>query len=402
MKKNSKLIGIAMVIIMMLSLFASCASTSDAPAAESTTPENAPAEENAQEEAEELEPVTVRIGYHANEGGATIIAVAQEMGYFEEEGIIAELTKVESGPVEMAAMRASGRTLDMGYIGAGVAWNAMDPSGNGLKFVFFDGLSDAEALIARKGQFEDADGSGDFDLDEIYAGLMGKTVYLDTSTTPGGWLKSLVAKINEDRPQEEQLWIYSETSDYLSGYTAPNDDPAYMINCIQLANSNIASAMSTQSDQKVDIAVAFAPVPTTAIESNDDIEHIAATSTHLPDNAQPSTWVASEEWMAEDPEVVQRVVNALYKAAVTRAEDPDAACRLAEVLCQTEEGTFTPSSAIWPGAEDYAQWFADENSDGYTYMKALYESKKVGVPEGETPKAFEDCYDFSYMLNAFE
>ncbi len=398
MKMKFKLMSALLASLVVMTAFAGCSETTTTP---SSTGSTSTSTSTSGAEEEKPEPVTVRIGYHANEGGATVIAVAEEMGFFEEEGIEVELTKVESGPVEMAAMRAGNRTLDMGYIGAGVSWNAMDPTGNGLKFVFFDGLSDAEALIARKGQFEDTDGNGEFDYEEIYNGLKGKTVYLDTSTTPGGWLKSLVAKVNEGRPAEEQLWIYSETSDYLDGYTAPNSDEAYRINCIQLANNNIASAMSTASDQKVDIAVAFAPVPSTTIENNEDIEHIAATSTHLPDNAQPSTWVASEEWMAEDPDVVQRVVNALYKAASVRAEDPDNACREAEILCQAAPNTFSPSSAIWPSADEYKEWFATDTSDGYVYMEALYESKKASLPDGVAPKAFEDCIDFSYMINAF-
>ena len=75
---------------------------------------------------------TVRIGIHANEGGTPLAAVAAEKGYFEKYGIKPVFTIVESGPAEMTAMRSDNRTLDVGYIGAGVAWNPIDGNGNSL------------------------------------------------------------------------------------------------------------------------------------------------------------------------------------------------------------------------------------------------------------------------------
>ena len=92
----------------------------------------------------------VRIGIHANEGGAPLAAVAKEQGYFEKYGINPVFTIVESGPAEMTAMRADNRTLDVGYIGAGVAWNPIDGNGNGLSFVLLDCLSNAEMFLARR------------------------------------------------------------------------------------------------------------------------------------------------------------------------------------------------------------------------------------------------------------
>ena len=111
--------------------------------------------------------IDVRIAIHGNVGGAPLAGVAVEQGFFAEEGINPIVTIVESGPSEMAAMRADGRTLDCGFIGAGVAWNAMDPSGNELKFIFLDNLSNSEGMVARKGAFVDANSNGFFDYDEL-------------------------------------------------------------------------------------------------------------------------------------------------------------------------------------------------------------------------------------------
>ncbi len=150
------------------------------------------------------ELTTVRIGIHANEGGAPLAAVAQEQGFFEKHGIKVNFTVVESGPAEMTAMRADNRTLDVGYIGAGVAWNPIDGNGNGLSFVFLDCLSNAEMFIAKKGLFIDANANGRFDFEEIYTGLKGKKVYIEVGTTPGGWFKALLELINAGRPAAEQ------------------------------------------------------------------------------------------------------------------------------------------------------------------------------------------------------
>ena len=95
-------------------------------------------------------PLTkVRVGIHANEGGTPLAAVAQEKGFFAKYGIEPVFTIVESGPAEMTAMRADRRTLDVGYIGAGVAWNAIDGTCIGVSFVFLVVLSNAEMLIAK-------------------------------------------------------------------------------------------------------------------------------------------------------------------------------------------------------------------------------------------------------------
>lgn len=355
---------------------------------------------------EEVKPVDVRIAIHGNVGGAVLAGVAVEQGFFKEEGINPIVTIVESGPSEMAAMRADNRTLDIGYIGAGVAWNAMDPNGNQLKFVLLDCLSNSEFLIARKGMFTDTNNNGIYDYDEIYNSLKGKTVYIDTATTPGGWFKDLLNTIHTElgTAPADQLWIYSETADYVKGYEAPNNNPANKITVVQLANENMPAAMSTSDASRADIAVGYAPVPGIIVENNKDIEIVAATDTHMPTKYFPSTWVASQKWLEESPEVAQRVINALVKAVKWRGDAANEAASLAagEKLAQKPEGSFERAAVVWPGADEYNTWFASSDSKGYGYMKVLYEAKKGGVPEGTTPKAFEDCIDFSFLLNALK
>lgn len=345
---------------------------------------------------------TVRLGIHANEGGAPLAAVAKEKGFFEKHGINPVFTIVESGPAEMTAMRADNRTLDVGYIGAGVAWNPIDGNGNGLSFVFLDCLSNAEMFLAKKGIFVDSNNNGMYDYDEIYTGLKGKKVFIEVGTTPGGWFKTLLELINEGRPASEQLWIHSETSSYMAGYTAPNKNPANRVEVINTLNSNLPAGMASAAGG-MDIVVGFSPATATVLNTNKNVELIATTVGNFPpDKSFPSTWVASNAWLSESPETAQAFVDALYEAALWRYDNLDEAMRLGEKVCQKPDGSFDPFNLVAPSKENYQKWFADTGSTGYLYMKALYDVRVPNVPAGNRIKSFDESFNDTFLLNAIK
>ncbi len=346
-------------------------------------------------------PLTkVRVGIHANEGGTPLAAVAQEKGFFAKYGIEPVFTIVESGPAEMTAMRADRRTLDVGYIGAGVAWNAIDGTGNGVSFVFLDVLSNAEMLIAKKGLFADDNKNGKYDNDEIYAGLKGKTVYIEVGTTPGGWFKNLIDLVNDGKADADKLWIYSETASYLAGYTAPNSNAANKVTVVNTLNSNLPAGMASGD---MDIIAGYSPATSTILNSNNSVEKIATTVGNFPaEKSFPSTWVASDAWIAENPEVAQNFINALYEAAIWRSENLNESMRIGENLAQKPEGTFDPTNLVAPSKADYEEWFATTSSRGYVYMNALYNSSKGNVPAGNVVKPFSESFNDSLLLNAIK
>lgn len=352
----------------------------------------------AKEEKKDL--VNVRLGIHANEGGTPLAAVAAEKGFFEKHGINPIFTIVESGPAEMTAMRADNRTLDIGYIGAGVAWNPVDGVGNQLSFVYLDCLSNAEMFVAKKGIFTDANGDGVFDFQEIYQGLKGKTVYIEVGTTPGGWFKTLLNLINEGRPVSQQLWISSETSSYLAGYTAPNTNAANRIEVVNTLNANLPAGMASAAGG-MDVVVGFSPSTSTILRTNANTELIATTVSHFPPSASfPSTWVASNKWLQENPAVAQGFINALYEAAIWRSENLDESMRIGERLAQKPEGTFDPFNLVAPSEADLKAWFQDKNSAGYLYMQGLYEAAKGNVPAGNRVKSFDESFNDTFLLKA--
>lgn len=340
----------------------------------------------------------VRIGIHANEGGAPLAAVAADQGFFAKYGINPIFTVVESGPVEMTAMRADNRTLDVGYIGAGVAWNPIDGAGNSLSFVFLDVLSNSEMLVAKKGIFTDSNRNGKFDNEEIYNGLKGKTVYIEVGTTPGGWFLNLIDIVNAGKPDAQKLWVSSETSSYLASYTAPNSDPANRVTVINTQNSNLPAGMASGG---MDIIAGFSPATDTILNTNKNAEKIATTVGNFPpERSFPSTWVASDKWLNENPEVAQNFINALYEAAIWRSQNLDAAMRAGENLAQRPANSFNPTNLVAPTKAEYQEWFANKNANGYRYMKALYDSRLGNVPEGNPKKSFEVAFNDSYLLKA--
>lgn len=346
-------------------------------------------------------PVNVRVGIHANEGGAPLAAVARDQGFFQKYGINPVFTIVESGPAEMTAMRADNRTLDIGYIGAGVAWNPIDGAGNSLSFVFLDGLSNAEMLIARKGIFADANGNQKFDYAEIHTGLKGQTIYIEVGTTPGGWFKTLLELVNAGRADADKLWISCETASYLAGYTPPNANPANRVTVVNTLNANLPAGMAAGGGMSV--VAGYSPATSTILRTNRAAEKIATTVDHMPaEKSFPSTWVASDKWLAENPELAQNFVKALLEAAVWRAENIDAAMRAGEKLCQRPVNTFDPTNVVAPRKEDYQAWFANRNALGYRYMKALYDSRVPNVPKGNPVKPFEKALNDTYLLEALK
>ena len=390
MKRIIKPFAVGLGVLLATMAIAGC-SGSPAPAGSTGASSAAP-----------LPKVTVNVGVHKNGGGSSTVAVAISQGFFDKHGIKANVTVVDSGPVEMTAMRADKPTLDIGYIGPGVAWNPLDSSGNQLSFVFFDNLGNSEALIARVGQFTDTNGDKKYDNAEIYAGLKGKTVYLEIGTTPGGWFKNLLAAVNDGHPAAQQLWLASEDPSYLAGYTAPNSNPAYKVQVVNYANANIAAGMATGAgNDRIDIAVAFAPIPATIMAANKDIEQIADISALPKDKVFPATFVANAAWLKNNPDVAKNFVMALYEAATWRAENTEAAMRAAEQLTQSPDGTFGKDGACYyPTKADYQAWFATPTSQGYNYLNSLYKSAVNNVPAGVTPKTLEQALDFTNLLDA--
>ncbi len=113
------------------------------------------------------QPTTITVAYMANMGGASTLAVAEQMGYFKKAGLNVHLDLFQTGPAELDAM-ASG-TVNIAYIGSGAAFLPM----KGLAKIFFiDSIGLGDGVVVSKT-------SGVHTL----AQLKGKSILLPMGTT---------------------------------------------------------------------------------------------------------------------------------------------------------------------------------------------------------------------------
>lgn len=312
--------SIALVLaLVMVFVMAACApqpapapAVDPAPAAPADPAPAAPAEPPAEPEVERL---TINVIYHPTIGGTTAIAIAEAHGFFEEENLDIKYQRFTAGPPEIAAMVA-GRA-DIGFIGSGAAWLAFRGDVN---IIALDNLALTDEIVARKS-------SGIATMED----LRGKTVACQLGTAGENILNMALEQAGIAR---DELTI------------------------INMDNNNLTSAISGAG--KVDAIAGWQPGTTAAMEALGEDGIIVATNRDFPEHAFPSTWVANKEFVANNPEAVQRFMNALTKAQAYRAENMQEACEWAsEKAGQAANDMYTQiESAIWPTGAEMKEYYA--------------------------------------------
>lgn len=342
--------------------------------------------------------IPVRVGIHNNGGGSSLAAVALECGFFAKYGIDPIFTIVESGKTEMVAMRANRRSLDIGYIGTGAIWNALDASGNSVSLVFFDNFSNSENLLARKGLFSDISGNGLRDKETLFNGLKGKIVYMEYNTSSEVWFRQLIDILNDGHPVSQKIWIDFDGKNKFPAYHPPNTNVKNKVSVVQMQNSRLPEALATG---KIDIAVCYAPMAQEYYAVAADItESIASSVTEIFLSEQKflSAWIASDAWLESNRRLAQNFINALYEAALWRAVHPSEAMRAAERLCGKQTGTFDVTDLEMFTQSEYEWYFAE--SEGCEYIRSLYANARKLLPEAVPVKPFDKVCDKTLMINA--
>src|SRR5262249_24678067 len=88
----------------------------------------------------------VRFGYIADYNGASLLAIAQKQGYWDDEGLSPDLKVFTNGPLQIQALGAG--DLDFGYIGPGAFWL---PASGQSKIVAIDTLTYAARVTGQPG-----------------------------------------------------------------------------------------------------------------------------------------------------------------------------------------------------------------------------------------------------------
>ena len=292
-----------------------------------------------------VEPATINVIYHPTIGGSTAIATAITQGFFEEENLSVNLQMYTSGPPEIAAMVAG--QADIGFIGSGAAWLAFSGQVN---IIALDNIALTEEILTR----------ADSGIATI-ADLKGKTIAVQEGAA--GYTLLLVALQQ-------------------AGMTAAD------VKVLNISNDNLAS---TFGDASIVAWAGWKPATTSLKEAlgGEGAYTLLADNASYPDFAFPSTWVANKDYVANNPDVVQRFVNALTKAQVYRAENQNQACAYASTYAQqaTNELTGQLPDVIFPTLEQFTEYYT---TDAFMNMLVNLRSTQAAKVTGEIP--MEEVY----------
>ncbi|MGR0319393.1 aliphatic sulfonate ABC transporter substrate-binding protein [Agromyces sp. ZXT2-3] len=267
MRISRKLLGTAAVGAAVALLATGCASgdgSNDSAAAES----------------EYDDVLEVKFGYIPDFNGTSLLAIAEDQGYWEKYGLDVETPSFTNGPLQIQALGTG--DLDFGYIGPGAFWL---PASGEAKIIAMNTLGQSDRVVGQPGN-------------ESMEDLRGKTVAVPEGTS-GDMILTLAL---ED-----------------AGMT--KDD----VELVPMEPSAIVSALASG---QVEGAGFWYPALATVKEQVPDLVEIAQNSDFEDTVAFPTAFVAGNDVVENEPEKVDRVLKALRDAITFRYENPDEAVEL--------------------------------------------------------------------------
>lgn len=341
------------------------------------------------------ELASVKVGFQGNYGAAAGMTAVTE-GYFEEEGIKADYT-IATGPNVAAGVL--GGTLDVGFLGNGVAWNYFTENSK-MKLIALDNLTDDDRLIATTA------GKGkDLTLESSHADLVkalkGSKIALDLNATPGSFWSSLCGKLNGELKEGDRMWYENTDGTKLPQGLAEADytNEGNKVVVTHMENANITAAMSKS---EYDFCVSFAPVATTLAKDTAKYKVVAKTSTHMSESYTPSTWAVNSDFLKNNEETFKKFMKGLVRGMTRREEAPDVAAKAVETCTtgQTTADTIQTDIAVWLGAAKQIELCGEKTGKGYDYATNILNSAKAGGNGDKVVKTVEEAVDFSYIVEA--
>ncbi len=344
-----KLIALLLALVMVFAL-AACGGEGETTTTEPPADDTTPVDDTTPPE---VESVTLNIGYMNNYGSLWALAAAQNLGYFEEEGITLELTSFDNGPNIIAAMENG--TVNIGYIGDGA--HSLCVQGN-ASIIALSHISNGDAVI------------GGPEVKTI-ADLKGKTVAYSSGTT------------------SENILIQALASE---GMTMSD------ITAMDMDASAIVTAMLSG---KVDACAIWSPNSTTVIDELEGATILADNVTFADSSIALSSWIAMPETVENESDVLVRFVRALFRGMDYAADGnyEEVAGWVAAILATDPNETYKEyTSGDWLTGEDVYNGIADGTVAGYyEFQQELMGTEKV--PE---PVPVENYVAFDIMTEAGE
>jgi NitT/TauT family transport system substrate-binding protein len=217
----------------------------------------------------------VRFGYIADFNGASLLAIAEDQGLWEEEGIEVETSVFTNGPLQIQALGTN--DLDFGYIGPGAMWL---PASGQAKVAAINSLGNADRVIAQAGITSIED-------------LKGKKVAVPEGTS-GDMILTMALRS--------------------AGMTIEDVEKVAM---------DPATVVAAFASKQVDAAGIWYPLIDTIQEQVPDLEILAENEDFIDEVAFPSAFVASPSFVQEHPEATTKVLAVLRAAMDYRVENLD-------------------------------------------------------------------------------
>ena len=347
-----KLIALLLALVMVFAL-AACGGEGETTTTEPPADDTTPVDDTTPPEEPSAEPVTLNIGYMNNYGSLWALAAAQNLGYFEEEGITLELTSFDNGPNIIAAMENG--TVNIGYIGDGA--HSLCVQGN-ASIIALSHISNGDAVI------------GGPEVKTV-ADLKGKTVAYSSGTT------------------SENILIQALASE---GMTMSD------ITAMDMDASAIVTAMLSG---KVDACAIWSPNSTTVIDELEGATILADNVTFADSSIALSSWIAMPETVENESDVLVRFVRALFRGMDYAADGnyEEVAGWVAAILATDPNETYKEyTSGDWLTGEEVYNGIADGTVAGYyEFQQELMGTEKV--PE---PVPVENYVAFDIMTEAGE
>lgn len=342
---------------------------------------------------------TVKMGLQGNSGGSCGDA-ALNKDYFAKEGIAVDY-EVLSGPNVASNVLAG--TLDVGFLGNGVAWNYF-AEGSKMKIFAIDNITDDDRLMANPNSEKAKDlkavtaGVKETNYSELADALAGAKVIYEEARTPGVFFQSLVTEINENVTDDKKVWFKTiGNTNFPSSLTEYKSDRQIMTEGTA-SDANIPAAI-TSGDY--DFAVSFSPTATTILSKG--WKTVARTSTHLStENIVPSTWAVNTDFLAAHTEEFKAFVRGLLQGMQFRHEDPTQVAKYIEkdVNYTTPWESIDMDNAAWPTIADQKEWCATGGM-AYTYVENI-RNNHLNNPDNKDKivKTAAEACDFTYVLEA--
>jgi len=216
--------------------------------------------------------IPIRIAYHNNISGASLVSIANEMGFFKQEGLDPKFVRFTAGPPEIAAMLAN--DLDVGFIGPGAMFIVMEGRVN---YIAVDSIATGDMILA-------------------YPGKGIKTV------------KDLVGK-KVGYSQGTSAEMILRVALKLNGLTMDK------IQAVPMTNESMVAAFSTG---QVDALATFSPYTGQLKTMMPNVEVLVSSKDLYPKFVFPQGWIANKNFIEKNPEAVRHFLRAIMRANTAR------------------------------------------------------------------------------------